>query len=238
MSQSSGMEVKDASQYWDERGPTEKLRNTVQFYSNVLGCIAGVPYIVFGVIFFISDVNVCGTFSPLWIFSLFAFLYLGCFVPVVVLILSNIFNCTSTATMLKRFLVAFIISVLPVIAYGYVIIYGYTCDEMKTKGLWIFALVTYWWTVTIALIGLIALLSLPWWDPELKYVRYYQTDSQDEREYEDDNFIDNEYGGHHSTSGGDANERVPIYSTTEGGRDKQGGGGNEKNNKKKKDNKL
>jgi len=176
----------DTNDFWDERGPTEKLRNTVQFYSNVLGCLAGVPYIVFGVIFFISDVNVCGTYSPLWIFSLFAFLYLGCFVPVVVLLLSNLFNCTSKATMLKRFLVAFIISVLPVIAYGYIIIYGYTCDEMKTKGLWIFALVTYWWTVTIALIGFIALLSLPWWDPELKYVKYRRFRNSNSSSEDDD----------------------------------------------------
>lgn len=132
-----------------------------------LGLIGAViAYIVFGIIFLVDDYDVCvddpSQPSQLWIFSLVA------------LIMTFTSACVASelryvvgGTDVPRRLVAAMIVELLILIYGTIIIYapGYVCDDLKQTGLYIWALVTFWFKV-VSIITLLLFYYVITTDPE------------------------------------------------------------------------
>jgi hypothetical protein len=124
-------------------------------------------YTGFGIYFLIMDVDVCSSYSPLWIFGVVTFGFIVVSIPARYG-LSKIDYGKPTreafATIHPALRPDWFIW-LPVwaawLVYGGVIIYGgYTCSSMETHGLWVWSLVTFWLNIGVAFIIAVGLLYL------------------------------------------------------------------------------
>lgn len=119
-----------------------------------------IVYTVFGIYFLVTDVNVCYTYSPLWIFGVVTFGLIVLSIPIRAG-LSRIdygkANRDYFASISPDFIVlkpewfVWLPAWILWLIYAAIVIYGgYTCDDMKTHGLWDWALVTFWFHVAVA----------------------------------------------------------------------------------------
>jgi hypothetical protein len=125
------------------------------------GIIVAIPVLVytfFGLYYLVLDVDVCETYSDLWIYGVVTFGFITISVPARIL-LSRIDYGKPTREFFANIHPAlkpdwFIW--LPVwmgwVCYGGVILYGdgYVCSDMKSEGLYYWAMVTFWLNVSIA----------------------------------------------------------------------------------------
>ena len=130
----------------------------------VLSILAvSIPVLVFtffGIYYLVLDVDVCESYSNLWIFGVVTFGFLACSVPARIL-LSKVDYGKSTRSFfaaihpkLKPDWFIWLPIWLSWLCYGAVIIYGngYVCSDMKSHGLYYWALVTFWLNVAVAVL--------------------------------------------------------------------------------------
>jgi hypothetical protein len=137
------------------------------FLTFLIVTIPVLVYAGFGIYFLVIDVDVCESYSPLWIFGVVTFGFIVASVPIRYG-LSKIDYGKPT----REFFSGFHPSLkpdwfiwLPVwaawLTYGGVTIYGgFVCSDMLTHGLWVWSLVTFWLNAAFALFILGGLLYL------------------------------------------------------------------------------
>lgn len=114
----------------------------------VLCCVAcalapTVAYIVFGIMFLVSDQSVCGDYSYLWVYSIVALTFMVWGTPVQ-MIIGSILGGIEDDLDKKRF-IGVSVTLIGLAVYGGVIIYGgYVCSDMTSHGLWTWALITFY----------------------------------------------------------------------------------------------
>lgn len=103
---------------------------------------------IFGVLFLVLDYSVCRDASQLWIFSAFVLLE-----PLLHIVIPTAGTTLWISILFSTFL--FAVSFV----YGAVILFGgYVCDEMKSQGLYVWALVA-WSFISIVLVSSFASIS-------------------------------------------------------------------------------
>lgn len=136
--------------------------------SAILLVVPALFYTGYGIYFLITDVNVCSTYSPLWVYGIVTFSLIVVSVPIRFLL--KYLKCGEANREYLASISPEHLNIkpdwfiwLPVwlmwILYGAVVIYGgYTCDDMESHGLWVWALITFWLNAGIAIILFITFL--------------------------------------------------------------------------------
>jgi hypothetical protein len=115
-------------------------------------------YLAFGIYFLVSDVDVCNKYSLIWIFSLLAILDGVVFGTMTKMMAKPDPSKSQVKQMYnaaKWNFVSFAIS-LGITIFGGIALYGYCCDDMKGKGLYIWAMLTFY--IRAVLLGLVFLM--------------------------------------------------------------------------------
>jgi hypothetical protein len=140
--------------------------------------LLSIVYLCFGIYYLVKDQNVCEQFSPLWVYS-FVALLLVVVGQIFVYFFSEFVMAIGSRT--QRQLYSWTLLELALTAYGIIIIMGFTCEEMTTKGLYVWATVTLAINGIAALVLIISLLALPYYMPDHNKEESIK-DSEDEAE--------------------------------------------------------
>lgn len=106
-----------------------------------LGLMAGsIAYYVFGIMYLVDDRLVCKN-DQLWVFALIALI--APVLPVMIKSASTFLRYTISDY--TQFVLSFIISSITLV-YGVLVIYnpGYVCQELKSRGLYVWSLVSFY----------------------------------------------------------------------------------------------
>ena len=158
----------------NEGGPGEKMSLMAACCMSVMACGllgAVLAFIVFGIMFLVQDQEVCGHYSPLFVFGVVFFVAPCCFNLTSMCIGGLYMVATKTkaqieyeaerqtvgrasgdpmvmigATFQTPVLFLVMCCVLTIATYGALTLYGgYTCDDMKSEPLYIWAQVAVWY---------------------------------------------------------------------------------------------
>lgn len=137
--------------------------------------LLSIVYLCFGIYYLVKDQNVCEQFSPLWVYS-FVSLLLVIVGQIFVYFFSEFVMAIGSRT--QRQLYSWTLLELAITAYGIIVVMGFTCEEMTTKGLYVWATVTLAINGIAAVVLIVALLALPYYMPD--------HDKEDTKDIEDD----------------------------------------------------
>jgi hypothetical protein len=134
-------------------------------FGYILFFVLAVAYAIFGVIFLVRDSNVCGRYSPLWVFSLVALVFRYLDVSFLRLILKSQGRSQRQLQRKKREKVIFFLSIvilaieLMILSWGSMLLRssGMICEDMTHTGLYYWALIC----ISISIVSIV-LLSIYW----------------------------------------------------------------------------
>jgi len=132
-------------------------------FSMISLLLLSIVYLCFGIYYLVKDQDVCSSFSPLWIYS---------FVALLLVIVGQIFVyffsefVMNIGSKTQRQLYSWVVLELGITAYGIIIVGGFTCEDMTTKGLYVWAMITLSINGLAAIVLIGALLALPYYMPD------------------------------------------------------------------------